>query len=279
MKIITDSTCDLDFDFLKENGVEIVHLKYFFGEEEFVDGVSMSKADFYEKLATSSVLPTTSQPSPEQFATVFDMALDGDEDVLGIFISSELSGTFQSAMIAKGMVDSDKVFLVDSKAATLCLGVQVLQAIKYRDNGLSAKDIKAKLDENVNKVQLFAAVGTLKYLQMGGRLSKTAATVGSMLNMKPIVTVLDGKVASHAKARGEQGAFEKIYDAIQQNPIDTDFPVIIGHSNDTEACQHLFEFLTIKGVDFGQYIRAEIGTVIGVHIGPGAFGIAYQSKN
>lgn len=276
MRIITDSTCDLDFDFLKDNGVDIVKLNYFFGEDAYIDGESMTNKEFYEKLAQSDALPTTSQPSPDQFYEVFKKALADGEEVLGIFISSELSGTFQSATIAKSMLETDKIHLVDSRAATFSLGSVVLEALRLKTELNSVLDVKTKLEEFIEKNELIAVVGTLKYLQMGGRLSKTSAVVGSILNMKPIIAVRDGKISAEGKARGESGAFEKVVEMIKANPIDENYPVVLGHSNSTETLSNFVTYLEKSGIVLKNVKYAEIGLVIGVHVGPGAVGICYK---
>lgn len=276
IKIITDSTCDLSREFLKQNNIEVIPLKYYFGETEYSDGISMTSSEFYQKLETSDVLPTTSQVNPDEFVEIFEKF--PNDTILGLFLSSELSGTFQSAVIAKGIIGSENIHLIDTRTATFGFAGIVIEAIKLRDTGVSIDDMITKLEALVQKNNLFAVVNTLKYLQKGGRLSKTSAAVGSLLNMKPIITLEDGKVASTAKARGINGAFEKLVEVIKKDEIDYNYPILIAHSNSPQNALKFKEYICEQGIDTENVILTELGIVIGVHIGPGAVGISYISK-
>lgn len=278
MRIITDSTCDLDFGFLEKKGVDVVKLNFFFGEEEYVDGESMTRDTFYSRLEMAEELPTTSQPSPAQFVEAYEKALEKGQDVLVLTISSELSGTYQSATIAKEMVESDKIHIVDTKAGTLSLGLLVLEAIRLEEDGYSAANAKVEMERLAEKTRLTAVVGTLKYLQMGGRLSKASATVGSILNVKPILQLIQGKIVAVGKARGKKASFEKVYELIKEQPIDENHEFVLGHSHQPELMEELLMFLKDRGVKVDHVTKLEIGTVIGVHVGPGAVGLAYIGK-
>ena len=278
MKIITDSTSDIPLDLLEKYDIDVIPLKYFFGDTEYIDGQGMTTTAFYEKLITSNVLPTTSQPSPDAFVKVFEKYLNQGEEIIGIFISSKLSGTFQSATIAKGMLGSDNIHLIDSKSVTLSAGSIIFEAIRLKGLNLTANEVAITLNRFIEKNTLLAVVDTLKYLQMGGRLSKASATVGTLLNMKPIVSIVDGKVESIGKARGRAKAFEKILEEIHKSPINYNHPIILGHSNDKPLLEQFKKFLIENDIDISYSYESEIGVVVGIHAGPSAVGLSYTKK-
>ena len=259
-------------------GVEMVPLRVQFGEQAYLDKIDLTTEQFYEKLISSEELPTTSQVSPTTFEAVFAPYIAAGDEVLGIFLSSELSGTFESAQIAKQNLNSDAIYLVDSKSATLGIMLLVLQAVSMRDAGLSAPEIIAELSLLIPKLCIYAAVDTLKYLHKGGRLSSASLLIGNVLGITPIVAVKDGKVASIGKARGRKSAFKFIAKQIAKRPIDMGFPVVLAHA---EAKQDLSQFETFLNNTLQQtptFLRGEIGSVIGTHTGPGVIGIAYFAK-
>ena len=274
IRIITDSTSDIPLENQKSLGIDIVSLNVIFEDTKYTDGVDLKKDQFYDMLSKSSTLPTTSQVNPDGFYDLFKGYIDAGDDIIGIFISSKLSGTHQSASIVKEMLGSDRIYIVDSKNASFGLALLVYDAIKQRDNGLKAREIYNNLMALRDKVKLYAAVDTLKYLKMGGRLSSSAAILGGMLNIKPLVSVVDGEVKSPGKARGQNAAFASIAEKLREALPSDDHPVLFGHSNAPHLMQlfidHIYKSVGIKP----DYI-CEIGCVIGTHTGPGCVGISY----
>ena len=183
VRIMTDSTCDLSPERQKALGVEVVPLSVHFGAESFRDGVDLSNAEFYERLRGAETLPTTAQVNPEEFISRFQDHVGAGDQVVGIFLASQLSGTCQSALIARGIVDEANIFVVDSTTVTFGLGLLVEMAAQLRDAGLSAPEIAAQVEQLAGRLRFYAVVGTLKYLKMGGRISGTAAVVGGMLGI------------------------------------------------------------------------------------------------
>ena len=279
IRIITDSTSEVSQEQAREWNIDVVPLTVLFGEEGALDGVEISNAEFYARLARAETLPTTAQVPPETFIELFQRYVDAGDEVVGLFISSEMSGTCQSALIARDVVGPEHVFVLDSRTVTFGLGLMVREALAMRDRGLSAAEMAAQLEELTHRVYLLAAVDTLKYLKMGGRISAASAAVGGMLGISPVISVWNGIVNSVGKTRGRKKAFQWIADRIRnEEPIDTDHMVLFGHSNAPDAlaeCRAAFAGLA-PGVESAP--DSPIGAVVGTHVGPGAAGMAYIRK-
>ena len=276
--IITDSTCDLGMEKAQELGVEILPLTVCFGEESYLDYVELAPADFFAKLRQAKALPTTSQLNPDILAKSFQAAVDKGDDIVGIFISSELSGTYQSACIAREMISQpERVHLVDSRTATFVLGILVIEAARRRDAGDTAEDIQAYLMEKIPKLRLYAVIDTLKYLQMGGRISAATAVIGGVLGVHPIITVKDGKVESLGKARGWKSAISALEDFVKRDEIDKELTIAFGNSEAQESMEQCMAQLK-PYVQGGHFWTGGIGSVVGTYVGPGAVGVAYFVK-
>lgn len=275
IRLITDSTSDITQSQGKERNITIVPLCVRFDNEEFKDGVTLSSEDFYKRLETSKTLPVTSQPSPDEFLKYFQEAQTAGDEVIVITLSSSLSGTYQSAMLAKTMCEYDKIHIVDSATVTLSLKILVDYALELRNKGLSYEEMVTELEDAKKRIKLFAVVGTLEYLKKGGRLSSTAAIAGTLLGIKPIVKVEDGSVLMAAKARGTNSAFNKISSLIEENGgIDMSMPLTLGYSGSPESLDTFKPFIE-KTFNLSNSPISIIGCTVGVHAGPGACGIAY----
>ncbi len=273
IRIVTDSTSDIPINRQAELGIEIVSLTVHFGSEEYIDGVSLTNAQFYEKLATCQELPTTAQVNPEKFEQVFRSYGEEDE-IIGIFISSGLSGTFQSAKIAKDLIQSDRIHVIDSKSATFGLALLVFEAIRMRDEGKTAKEICDTVESLVHRLKFFIALDTLKYLKMGGRLSSSSALLGTMLRIKPIITLKDGVVDVADKKPGSKAAVEAVAQVVKADKPDPKYPVVFGDSAAPDRTLMLKGFLG-NDIDLANSKSVEMGAVIGTHAGPGCTGMAY----
>lgn len=274
IRIVTDSTSDIPLEDQKSLGIDIVSLNVIFDSKKYTDGVDLKKEEFYDMLAKAEHLPTTSQVNPDGFQELFKSYIDAGDDVIGIFISSKLSGTYQSACIVQQMLQSDHVYVVDSKSATFGLALLVYEAIKQRDKGVPAKDIYDSLMRLRDRIEFYAVVDTLKYLKMGGRLSSSAAILGGMLNIKPLVSLIDGEVKSPDKARGQSAAFALIAEKLKEHRPDNNYPIAFGHSNDPKLMDDFIRYISGSGNVAPDHI-CEIGCVIGTHAGPGCVGLAY----
>ena len=276
IRIITDSTSDIPLENCPSLGIDIVPLSVIIDGHKYTDGIDLKNEQFYELLDKSAVLPTTSQVNPDGFLGLFQQYTDAGDDVVVILISSKLSGTYQSAVIAKDMVGLDRIRVVDSLSATFGLALLVYEAIRLRDNGASAEDIQHHLLALRDSIKFIAGVDTLKYLKMGGRLSSSAAVIGGMLQIKPLVSVIGGEVKSVGKVRGQKAVLAELAATLKTHPPDTRYPVIFGHTLAPQLLDELKELIT--DVELGVTYVCEIGCVIATHSGPGCIGFAYIPK-
>ena len=274
VRLIVDSTADLIPEV--KAGVSVVPLTVHFGDEEYVDGVTITHQQFYEKLVQSPTLPSTSQATPAAFEDVFSqVAADGDSAVV-LTVASNLSGTYQSAVIAADDFDG-KVFVVDSQNIALSSAILVEYALRLADEGKSAAAIAEELTAVREKVHLFAVVDTLEYLQRGGRVSKAVAIAGGMLAIKPIIGIVDGKVEMVGKARGNKAANRMMNQQVEKLGIDLTKPVLVGYTgvDDTLLQKYMAE---CEGFWPEGTPTMVVSGVVGAHAGPGAVAVAFFAK-
>ncbi len=260
-------------------GVYAAPLSVLFGEDTYLDGIDIEKEEFYEKLATADKLPTTSQVNPVDFETIFKEYLAAGDTIIGIFIGSKLSGTYQSAVIAKQQLDSpDNIILLDSKTATVALGAMVRTAVKMRDDGATANEIVDCLTDLISRSRIIIAPVTLKYLQMGGRISGATAAIAGVLNITPIVQVSDGVVTSAGKVRGKKNVIDFMINYIKESGCDESLPLAFTHSGAPDACEGLQKGVLAAGDYKAWDFHDQMGSVVTTHAGPGAYGVAYFVK-
>ena len=274
IRIVTDSTSDIPIEERQKLGIDIVPLSVIFDDQKYTDGYELKKPQFYEMLGECTTLPSTSQVNPDGFFDLFKSYVDAGDQVIGVFLSSKISGTCQSALIAKDMIGSSDIHIVDSRSATFGLAILVFEAIRMRDAGVSAADIADRLNKLRNRVQFLGAVDTLKYLKMGGRLSSSATIIGGMLHIKPLVSMIDGKVESIGKVRGLKAAYNEIVQLMKAAKPDTRFPFIFGHTNAPSMAKTFIDIVG-QSFDVSGCRLLEIGCVIGTHAGPGCVGIGF----
>ena len=276
-RIIVDSTADLMPEY--KSRVSVVPLTVHFGEEEYIDGVTIDHKTFYEKLIESDVLPSTSQATPDAFMKEFEKAKTAGEAAVVITLASKFSGTYQSAMIAAA--DYENIYVVDSASAAMGSGILVELAFRLLDEGKSAEEIAAILEEEKKKIVIVALVDTLEYLKKGGRISKTVAFAGTVLNIKPVLSVVDGEINMLGKARGSKMGNNLLVQEIDKaGGIDFSKPVLLGYSGISDA-------LLQKYIEDSRYIwegnlkevrYTTVGSVIGTQAGPGAVVVAFFKK-
>ncbi|HHV64566.1 MAG TPA: DegV family protein [Peptococcaceae bacterium] len=272
IKIVTDSTCDLPRNLAEELRVSIVPLKVLFGEEVYRDGIDLSNAEFYAKMAQHKELPTTAQVNPGEFSAEFLKHLENGDEIIGIFISAKLSGTYSSAVIAKeSLAGKGSIYLVDSKSATIGLGMLVIQAARMAREGKSAQEIVRWLENARERIIFYGIINNLENLKKGGRLSSTAALAGNLLGIKPIITLQDGAVTVAGKARGQKKAYCRILEEAQSKTNLDQKMVCIAHA---AAPAELLEFKQklLEKCKPQELIEFEIGSVIGTHTGAGCIG-------
>ncbi|MED4602904.1 DegV family protein [Paenibacillus validus] len=281
VRIVTDSTADIPKDVREKLGIEMVPLKVLFGTESYRDAVDISADAFYDKLTGSNVMPTTSQPSPIEFLEVYQqLAEQGDGPIISIHLSSAMSGTYQSALIAKTMID-DKIDIdvVDSKSASYGFGLLVVAAAEAARQGKSREEILAMIAGIRESTKIYFLVDTLEFLQKGGRIGKAAALVGSLLNIKPILSISDdGQVFSVDKVRGTKKAMGRIAEMLKQDfghrPLHLIFAYTKGQEHAQELQRQLESQFQVQSINYTQ-----IGSVIGAHAGPGTIAVfAYPAQ-
>ena len=276
-RIVVDSTADILPEYL--NQIHTVPLTVSFGEEEYIDGVTIDHRTFYQKLIETDAMPSTSQASPAAFAEQYDQAAAADEEVVVITISSKLSGTYQSAMIAAAGRSS--VYVVDSENASVGCGILVGLALRYLRDGMTASAIAEKLQEDKKKIVVIALLDTLEYLKRGGRISKAAAFAGGLLNIKPVISIADGEIQLLGKARGSKMGNNLLAQQIQKvGGIDFTKPVLLGYTGLSDVLLQKYiedsSYLWSASLDAVRYVS--IGSVIGAHAGPGAIAVAFFRK-
>lgn len=273
IRIITDSTADMSRKKQREMNVDVIPLRVFFGQDEYVDGVTITPAEFYSKLEGTVELPRTAQVTPQEFERIFSASLERGDKVIAVLISSSLSGTYQSACIAKQVLESDDIFVVDSGNVTMGLHVLVSYAVELRKKGFAAPDIYHELERVKERIRVFAVIDTLKYLQKGGRLSKSSAVIGSILQVKPIIQVCQGEITVIHKVRGIHQAQAWLADMLEREGVSVRYPLCLGSTNAPEQLKNfssLVKKLTKKAPVAGS---VEIGPTVGVHAGPNCVGI------
>ncbi|OIJ09862.1 EDD domain protein [Anaerobacillus arseniciselenatis] len=278
VKVVTDSTADLPKSLLEDLDITVVPLKVLFGEEEtYEDGVDLFASEFYEKLAANDVIPTTSQPAPYQFEQIYNDIAKNEvgAEVISIHISSKLSGTYQSAFIASDMVkDNINVTVVDSKRASYAIGIIVVEIAKLAKSGASKEQCMERLNELLEETTVYFMVDTLEYLQKNGRIGKASAVLGSLLKIKPILSLnSDGEVFPYDKVRGQKKALAKIYSFFENDFGKQPIHVGISHANDRDLAAEIMSQMHNQFTVSSEVIT-EIGPVIGAHVGPGTIAIS-----
>lgn len=278
VRIITDSTADVTPQV--KCRLKTVPLTVHFGDEEYVDGVTITHKEFYEKLVESDTLPTTSQATPAAFSSAFEEVANAGETAVVLTLASELSGTYQSAMIAAADYP-DQIYVVDTRTVAIGTGILAELALQMADNGLSAKEIAEAIARERENICLVALLDTLEYLVKGGRLSKAAAFAGGLLSLKPVLSIKDGKIITLGKARGsKQGNNLLVKEIENAGGIDFHKPILLGYTGLSDALLQKYvsdsHALWEDGID--ELRTTIIGSAIGTHAGPGAIAVAFFRK-
>ncbi len=275
LAIITDSTCDLRADELAAFKVHSVPLYVNFQGKVHRDWVDIDPAKIIAGVQAGADLPSTSQPSPEDFAKAYAKAVaEGATEILTVTISSGISGTFQSANLAAKDA-TVPVSIVDSQNASAGIAILVRQAARMRDAGASRGAIVDMLESMKRHMMVLFSVGTLEFLQKGGRIGRAQAFLGGLLNVRPILTLEDGKIAPAAKARGTKKATAEIVERIKAHAAQHQGELVLDflHIQDASLAENLRQAVRNAGIEFSDGNLYEIGAVIAAHVGPGTFGV------
>lgn len=266
--IVTDSTTSLVPEIRERPDVRIVPLTFHFGPDEtYLDKVDMSNAEFYERLAESQDFPTTSQPPAGAFVEAYE-SLSAYDDVLVLTISGKLSGTHDSATAAAGMVDRP-VEVLDTRSAEMGSGLILLEALKVIDEGGEFGDVRRAAEAAIRRCNLLFAVGTLKYLAKSGRIGRAQRLVGTALDIRPVLGLDDGEVVPLKRARGRKRQMAVLAEQVKP-AAEAGRPLYFGHIDAPDALADLADALDVE-----PKLVAEIGGVVGCHVGPGAYGVAH----
>lgn len=287
IRIIVDSSADMEEDYARDHRIQIIPMTIVFGDEEFSEGVDITRTEFFERLIESEELPRTSQIPPMVFQDIFQEVVNAGDTAVVITLSSHISGTHQSACIAAAPF-KESIFVVDSENATIGERILAERAWALRDEGLSAADIARRLDQEKKDIRLVAALDSLEYLKRGGRISGAAAAIGSLLSIKPVVGVVNGEVIVLGKARGSKASRNMVFEEIEKaGGIDLTRPIWVAYSglSDKVGRKYIADSISIaleKGlIEHPEEIELPltlVGAVIGTHVGPGGVAFAYFAR-
>jgi DegV family protein with EDD domain len=275
IKIITDSTADLSKEIYEKYDIEVLPLLINFGEESYLDGVEINPHAVFEKIEEYNVLPTTAQVTPNRFAESYTKYLNEGYKIVSIHMSSVMSGTYQSACIARDTLESDDIVIIDSQNVTAALGILVLKAAKLREKGYNIIEMGKELNNIKDNVKLSVYFDSLEYLVRGGRISKTAGIVGGVLGIKLILEIKDGIMSVKDKIRGNKKAIKKIISDLENADLDDEVPVILIDVDNIEVKDSLVEHLKNNNVNF---IECPVGSTVSTHSGPGCCGLVLLTK-
>ena len=276
VKIIVDSTCDLSLEEIDRLGLLRAPLTLHWDGREYRDGVDMAPAEFFERLVGSSTLPTTSQVPVPVFEDLFRQVVGAGDEAVVMTLSHNLSGTYQSATIAKESLEDQagRIHLVDTGSGSLGSMLLVDEAVKLRDSGCTASEIAERLNGIKGRLVIYACVETLKFLHKGGRLSTGAAVVGTLLSVKPVLCIEDGLISVANKVRGNAAAYQWLASEMAKVGHDSNYPVVVGSTQCPELVRQFTDAVSEKtGIVCKRF--CDIGTVIGTHVGPGAVAVAF----
>ncbi|TCS84344.1 DegV family protein [Tepidibacillus fermentans] len=274
--VVTDSTADIPKELAKQLGITVVPLKVHISNETYLDGETLTAEEFYQKLQSSDDLPTTSQPSPMDFVETYKKLANGKPaKIISIHLSAALSGTVQSAQLAKTMVEElgIDVRVFDSKKASYSIGIIVVGVAKALQEGKNFEELLNLTNDLIARTQVYFMVDTLTYLQKGGRIGKAASLFGTLLNIKPILSLNEqGEVFAVDKVRGQKKAISKILGYLTDYAKDQKVVAGISHASNLEEAKNL-EGLLREKMNIVEFVMTDIGPVIGTHVGPGTLAV------
>ena len=266
--IVTDSTADLAPDLVEPRGITVVPLTVMLEGRSYLDGVDIQPDDFYRKLTASGQMATTSQPSPGTFANVYERLLTDHEEVVSLHISSKLSGTFEAAMQGADLVATDRVRVLDTEMVSMPLALLVLAASAMAARAESAAAVVDGIRPIQDGMRVYFMVATLEYLRRGGRIGRAGALVGSMLQVKPVLTIHAGEVAPLERVRTQERALSRVIELAGNGK--TPMCALVGHAAASDAADRIARALEPRCESL---IVAPLGPVVGAHAGPGTVGI------
>lgn len=271
VKIVTDSLSDITEDIIDDLDITIVPLTVLFGRETYIDRVTITTDEFYHRLTTQNILPSTTQPTPQAFADVYNRLAEETDEILVITLSSKLSGTYQSAMGAIEMMDKKcHVEVIDSETVAMALGLVVLDAARAARDGMTLDELVHFVRQAQSRVHFIIYFDTLKYLAKGGRIGKAQGMLGSMLSIKPILTIKEGEISPVTRVRSQAAGIEYLFNFITSfHQIDA---LAVEHSTQPEIADRLVDRLSVS-LPGKPIVRSVVSPVLGVHAGPNALAV------
>ncbi|KXZ39299.1 EDD domain protein, DegV family [Alkalithermobacter thermoalcaliphilus JW-YL-7 = DSM 7308] len=278
VKIVTDSVSDIPKDYLDKYDITVVPINIIIDENTYKDGLDITTEQVYDKIK-QGYLPKTSQANPHDFIKVFDeLSKEGDE-VLAILLSSKLSGTYSSALIAKQELLDRKIEVIDSKAITLTQGMLVIEAAKMAKEGKNLDEIKKVIEQKIDKMEQFIIFDTLEYAYKGGRISKIQYMLSNVLNLKIIITLKDGEMVVKDKVRGRKKAIKWIINYMKDKNIKLDGKVIgINHANDSDYLEELKEAILSEHSP-KEIILSNVGCAVAAYSGLSAVAVHFEKED
>ena len=277
--VVTDSTAYIPSDLVQKHNLTVTPQVLIWGEETFQDGIDIQPDEFYTRLKSAKTMPTTSQVTPITMKTTFENLIERGFDVLGIFLSAKLSGTIQSAIQAKEMMEKsgDKVTFIDSKSTAMAMGFQVLTVARAVDDGASLEDAVALAEKAREHTGVYFAVDTLEFLHRGGRIGGAQRFLGTALNMKPVLAVIDGRVEAVERIRTKSKALDRVFELVaEQTQGKTPIHLATLHASAEGEAEILLEKAS-KELNATESILTTVSPVVGTHAGPGTVGLAYMA--
>lgn len=274
VKLVTDSTADIPPELLTPLGISVVPLTVHFGEQAYRDGVDIDSRAFFERLAaTSGELPHTAQPPPAAFTEAYQRLLDGGHEIVSVQVSAALSGTFNSAVLARDESGAPaRITVVDSRWVSMCLGMAVLAGAELAVKGGGRTEVLAEVERVLNRMDLLLFVDTLEYLQRGGRIGAARAFLGGLLSVKPLITLRNGEVQPAGQVRTRSRAIDRLRTWVREEHATPEGFCVL-HTACPEDAQGLFDEMCASYPKAKPYL-AEVGAVVGTHVGPGGIGVA-----
>jgi len=275
LAIVTDSSPNIPDQIIKELGIHVVPLTVIWGEESYYDGVDITVTDFYKRLETAKVMPSTSQPSVADFEVLFRSLYQDGYEILAILLTEDLSGTISSATQAKKMLPEASIEIVNSRTLAMAHGFHVLAAARAANSGASLAECKRIAEDARDRSGVVFVLDTLEFLHRGGRIGGAKRFVGTLLNVKPILAIEDGVIITLDQVRTQKKALETIVDIIVERTQDhKTIRLATLHANNPETAQFILDE-AVKRLSLEEKVFSELSPVLGTHAGPGAVGLAY----
>lgn len=279
IRLYADNACDLDLDYLDKLQVKIFHMPVTIKEQTYRDRLTIDPPEFYRLISEPGVMPTTAQINPGEFQQEFEKIItETDDDIIYIAFSSALSGTYQSACLARDLVNPQRITVIDSKSASVGFGLTVIRAAQAIAAGKSTSEVIAEIEDNIRRIQHLFIVGSFEMLKRGGRVSSTSAALGNLLNIKLILHFVDGAILPLEKVHGFKKARKRMLEIMEERGSNLAGQLIgINHSNDYEGALEVKRMIEER---FGckNFVISEIGAAIGSHVGSGTISVFFLTE-